>query len=65
MHADISELSRGEANDMVVDAQGRAYVGNYGYDLMAGDPGGDPLIRVDPDGTVSRRRRRPALPERR
>ena len=23
---------------MVVDASGRAYVGNYGYDLMAGDP---------------------------
>src|SRR5258708_29065835 len=36
LHADLSSLSRGEANDMVVDAAGRAYVGNYGYDLMAG-----------------------------
>ena len=54
LHADISALSRGEANDMVVDASGRAYVGNYGYDLMAGDPpAAATLIRVDPDGTVS------------
>ena len=54
LHADISALSRGEANDMVVDASGRAYVGNYGYDLMAGEPpAAATLIRVDPDGTVS------------
>jgi sugar lactone lactonase YvrE len=54
LHADLAEYSRGEANDMVVDAAGRAYVGHYGYDLMAGDPP-EPatLIRVDPDGTVS------------
>ena len=39
---------------MVVDTSGRAYVGNYGYDLMAGDPpAAATLIRVDPDGTVS------------
>ena len=39
---------------MVVDAEGRAYVGNYGYDLMAGDPPkAATLIRVDPDGSVS------------
>jgi sugar lactone lactonase YvrE len=54
LHADLSEFSRGEANDMVVDAHGRAYVGNYGYDLMAGEPPkAATLIRVDPDGTVS------------
>ncbi|HXD58694.1 MAG TPA: SMP-30/gluconolactonase/LRE family protein [Thermoleophilaceae bacterium] len=54
LHADISEFSRGEANDMVVDAHGRAYVGNYGYDLMAGEPPkAATLVRVDPDGTVS------------
>ena len=54
LHADISEFSRGEANDMVVDAHGRAYVGNYGYDLMAGEPPkAATLIRVDPDGSVS------------
>ena len=39
---------------MVVDAEGRAYVGSYGFDLAAGeDPVGATLIRVDPDGTVS------------
>jgi sugar lactone lactonase YvrE len=54
LHADLSEFSRGEANDMVVDANGRAYVGSYGYDLMAGEPPrGATLMRVDPDGTVS------------
>ena len=54
LHADISEFSRGEANDMVVDATGRAYVGSYGFDLMAGEtPIGAVVIRVDPDGTVS------------
>jgi sugar lactone lactonase YvrE len=53
LHADLSALSRGEANDMVVDGAGRAYVGNYGYDLMAGeDPAEAVLIRVDPDGTI-------------
>ena len=36
---------------MVVDALCRAYVGNFGFDLMAGaDPAPAELIRVDPDG---------------
>jgi len=53
LHADLSPFSRGEANDMVVDAAGRAYVGSYGYDLMAGeDPAEAVLIRVDPDGAI-------------
>ena len=43
----------------------RAYVGHYGFDLMAGEPPvAATLIRVDPDGSVTRRRRRAALPER-
>ncbi len=54
LHADLAEFSRGEANDMVVDDSGRAYVGNYGYDLMAGEaPRAATLIRVEPDGSVS------------
>lgn len=53
VHADLSPLSRGEANDMVLDAAGRAYVGSYGFDLAAGeDPAPAVLIRVDPDGSV-------------
>jgi sugar lactone lactonase YvrE len=54
VHADISEHCGGNANDMVVDEQGRAYVGNFGFDLMAGgDPKAATLVRVDPDGTVA------------
>ena len=53
-HADLSGLLTGVANDMVVDATGRAWVGGFGFDLMAGeDPVASPLIRVDPDGTLS------------
>jgi sugar lactone lactonase YvrE len=54
VHADISEHCGGHANDMVVDEQGRAYVGNFGFDLMSGAPlRYTTLTRVDPDGTVS------------
>ena len=53
-HADLSGLAAGPVNDMVVDLDGRAWVGNFGYDLMAGaEPAPTALIRVDPDGTVS------------
>src|SRR3954453_9398171 len=53
-HADLSSLAKGDLNDMVVDAAGRAYVGNFGFDLMAGaDPAPTDLVRIDPDGTVT------------
>jgi sugar lactone lactonase YvrE len=53
VHADLSKYSRGEANDMAVDAQGRAFVGSFGYDLYAGEQAkGATLMRVEPDGTV-------------
>lgn len=52
--ADISEHCGGPANDMVVDAHGRAYIGNFGFDLMGGGAATNArLVRVDPDGTVS------------
>ncbi len=51
LHADLSELARFHCNDMVVDADGGAYVGNFGFDLDAGDaPTPTELIRVEPDG---------------
>jgi sugar lactone lactonase YvrE len=57
LHADVSEHCGGHLNDMVVDQRGRAYAGNFGFDLMAGaDPVPAALIRVDPDGTASPRR---------
>jgi sugar lactone lactonase YvrE len=52
LHADLSELSPFWLNDMLVDGQGRAWVGNLGVDLeSSGDPGPTTLCRIDPDGT--------------
>jgi sugar lactone lactonase YvrE len=53
--ADLSAVATGPCNDMVVDGQGRAYVGNFGYDRHKGEPPRTTcLARVDPDGRVSR-----------
>jgi sugar lactone lactonase YvrE len=50
--ADLSAIAGGHCNDMIVDARGRAYIGNFGFDLFA-----DPVVRrptalalVTPDG---------------
>ena len=52
-HADLSEHCGGHLNDMVVDAQGRVFVGDFGFDLMGGgDASAATLKRVDPDGSV-------------
>jgi sugar lactone lactonase YvrE len=54
VHADLAEHVEFALNDMVVDAQGRAYVGNFGFDLMNGAfPATTSLFRVDPDGSVT------------
>ena len=54
LHADVSEYCGGHLNDMVVDSRGRAYVGNFGFDLMGfADPAPAALVRVDPDGAAS------------
>ena len=38
---------------MVVSADGHAYVGNFGFDLMAGaDPAPANLIHIDPEGSA-------------
>ena len=51
--ADLSALARHHCNDMVVDARGRAYVGNFGFDLNGGEtPVPTNLVRVDPDGSA-------------
>jgi sugar lactone lactonase YvrE len=53
-HADVTGLVTGHLNDMVVDRTGRAYAGNFGFDLMAGeDPVATVLVRIDPDGSAS------------
>lgn len=54
VHADLSDVCGGLLNDLVVDRRGRAWVGDFGFDLMAfDDPADTSLKRVDPDGTVT------------
>lgn len=53
VHAELGALCGGPANDMVVAADGRAYVGNFGYDFPEGEPAPAALVRVEPDGTVA------------
>jgi sugar lactone lactonase YvrE len=36
--ADLNHLASFHCNDMVVDKQGRAYIGNFGFDYAAGAP---------------------------
>lgn len=53
--ADLQGHATGFLNDMAIDAQGRIYIGDFGYDYVAGeDPRPTALYRIDPDGTVSR-----------
>jgi sugar lactone lactonase YvrE len=64
-HGDLKPIATFYGNDMVVDRNGRAYVGNFGFDLdrfiderglgaLVESPGAPatPLIRVDVDGSV-------------
>ncbi|MGI9246948.1 MAG: SMP-30/gluconolactonase/LRE family protein [Steroidobacteraceae bacterium] len=63
VHAELAGIAAHLANDMVVDRAGRAYVGNFGFDLdheierrgvesvLAEHPTAT-LARVDPDGSV-------------
>jgi sugar lactone lactonase YvrE len=54
VHADLAAYCGGHLNDMVVDREGRAYAGNFGFDLDGGaDPATAALLRVDPDGSVT------------
>ena len=57
LHASLEPWISFHANDMVVDAQGHAYVGNFGFDLEAYfarevQPADTVLLRVDPGGHV-------------
>jgi len=52
-HADLSSLASWYCNDMVVDAQGRAYVGNFGFDLHNGaKPKTGEIVLVEPNGSA-------------
>jgi len=64
-HGDLKPTATFHGNDMVVDRAGRAYVGNFGFDLdrfieergpvALVTPPGPPtasLVRIDPDGSA-------------
>jgi sugar lactone lactonase YvrE len=51
--ADLRDHTVSRANDMVVDATGRAYIGHFGYDLLGGAaPAPASLVLVGTDGSV-------------
>jgi len=48
---ELSGLASHHCNDMVVDRQGRAYIGNFGFDLAAqADYAPAEIVMVTPDG---------------
>jgi sugar lactone lactonase YvrE len=64
LHADLSNLASFHCNDMVVSADGTAWVGNFGFDLDAAMAGGDAeavlanhptanLMKISLDGTAT------------
>jgi sugar lactone lactonase YvrE len=53
-HADLSALVPRPCNDMVVDGDGRAYVGNFGFNRHEGEePADTVMVAVEPDGAMS------------
>ena len=49
--ADMTPYAPFDCNDMVVDAKGRAYIGNFGFDLHKGEqPRATTLVMVTPEG---------------
>jgi sugar lactone lactonase YvrE len=51
--ADMTQLAPFDCNDMVVDARGRAYVGNFGFDLHKNEtPRTTTLVMAEPDGAA-------------
>jgi sugar lactone lactonase YvrE len=52
-YADLTDAAPGWLNDMLVDRQGRIFVGNFGYDLFSEEARPTQLIVVSPDGQVA------------
>lgn len=51
--ADLSPYATHHCNDMVVDKNGRAYIGNFGWDIHGGGtPTTAAIVLVEPDGTT-------------
>ena len=53
VHGEVGQYCGGPLNDMVVDSSGRAYVGNFGFDVGPGaEAAPTNLVRVEPDGSA-------------
>ena len=54
VHADLAEIATWHCNDMVVGADGTAYVGNFGFDIETdrANPVAAALAIVQPDGAA-------------
>ena len=54
LHADLSGIAVSRTNDLAVDADGTAYVGCFGFDLLEGAPYAPGLLmKVSPAGDVT------------
>ncbi len=52
--SDLFDMASSHLNDMVVDKKGRAYIGNFGFDLNAGESAKSAeIILVQIDGTAT------------
>jgi sugar lactone lactonase YvrE len=53
-YANLADHAAGWLNDFAIDTHDRIYVGNFGYDFVAGEPRRTTsLHRVDPNGTIT------------
>lgn len=55
-HADLGAVSRLPWNDIVVDEQGRAYVGSIGFEFPGGEFAPGSIVLVEPTGRSPRSR---------
>jgi sugar lactone lactonase YvrE len=54
LFADLSSVTTCKCNDMIVDARGNAYVGDFGYDLLSGAPPAPGVLALArPDGSAT------------
>jgi sugar lactone lactonase YvrE len=52
--AELANLAPGDCNDMLVDPLGRAYIGNFGFDLHARAPFAPTVLLMVPPGGAAR-----------
>lgn len=53
-YADLSGVASGDLNDLLIDGSGRAYAGDFGYDLFGGaDAAPANIAMISADGAIS------------